>query len=323
MQAMVVARVPAVALALLALGATVAGCGGSAAEPQGSAEPLAAAGADWAGMSDHDQREALRGCRLDAAFAAATSDGVQAPPFRASAYRAYANADGAQLRTALGAWLDVPEHARQTVGAACATVLRDLVASTPATTGPVADFSWPIAARSSDLYLAATGAAMTVPVRLTPAGARLAIGRAPGRAVSTARVTIAARGPIATVRLADIPLGVSYLQVRVQAGADATTRLLVVRRAAVTKPAAHASTFAPITLRGRDSRGLRVLDVPLRAVATVQTDRAALTLSSRGALLLAHAANGRETTVIPAGRYRDVAVAATGTWTVRIVPADT
>ena len=77
-------------------------------------------------------------------------------------------------------------------------------------------------------------------------------------------------------------------------------------------------TFQPIVLHGTGSRTLSVLDVPRRAVATVRS-AAPLALSSSHTLLLTHR-KGRMTQQIAPGLYRDVRIAAAGTWSLRLAP---
>lgn len=294
-----------------------AGCGSSDDDEPTAAQRLAAPGATWSDLGANDQVTALRACRLDAAVAAATGGGVRSAPYYSGRYDAVAGVDGAQLHVALDAWFAQPDHAQQSIGEGCAKVLQSLVVPQ---VEPRADFAYPVATRPTDLYLAVTSDAARLPVRLTPSGARLMIGSAPDRATSTAQATVAGSAAgTATVTLRRLPLGVSYLRVRVEAGARSSERLLVVRRSAA--PTVQAGTFAPITLRGKNSRGIPVLYLPRPAVATVATDDAALSLRSHGALLLTHAPGGREATTIPAGRYRDVKITTTGQWTIRLLPS--
>jgi hypothetical protein len=314
-------RLRAAAVAALAAGTLVAaGCGGDGTETTG-AQRLGAAGATWAQLGDGEQRDTLRACRLKAAVAAATAGGVRAVPYYTTRYDAVIDTDGTALHDALNAFFGDtgPGRGHGSIGEGCQSVLAGLAALTPTQAGPLADFAAPVDGRHEELRLQTTQPDVLVDARLTPADARLTLAAAPGRAVSTARVSVAARDGIASVRLQGLPAGVSYLQARVTAGGRTWERLLVVEREDRTVRRAH--TFAPMTLRGDRSRGLRVLNLPVDGRVTIDAPAAPLTVATGDALLLAHAADDRTPQIIPAGRYRDVRIATSGPWTMTIVPA--
>jgi hypothetical protein len=120
-----------------------------------------------------------------------------------------------------------------------------------------------------------------------------------------------------TFALRGLPLGLSYLRVRVRGSTGESRRLLVISRTHAMR-GQPPRTFVPITLSGTGSRTLSVLDVPVEANATVQSD-APLALSSSHTLLLTHR-KGRLSQTIAPGLYRDVRIAAVGSWSLRLAP---
>jgi hypothetical protein len=314
----------ALALALLAL----AGCGGSGSSTTPTpAQQLAQPGSAWAGLSTADQRAVLRTCRLEAAIGAATGGTTAgataaAPVPRSGAFRAVLHLSAADLRAALDRRFADPAHASERMADGCRHAVQRQIARARIGAAPHADFGPRIEVTGEGLRLTVEGGRVTIPARLTPqTGARLAVTSAPGRAPSAVRAHVTQHGDAATVRLAGVPRGTSYLRATVTAGSRRWHRLITITgKAAPAAPAPR--TFAPMVLHGEDPRGFAVVYVPRDARATVTTDGSPLTLATGRTVLLAHGLGaGRTSATIPAGRYEHVRVRARGPWSIRLVPA--
>lgn len=325
---------PPAALATLAvvLGAllVLAGCGSSGGTTTTPAQQLRQPGSAWASMSTDDQRDLLHSCRLSAAVAVATGGSQPAPvasvPSTAAARSAAFN-DVLQLptvdvRAALDARFAGSARPDEPLGEACQQVIQEQIAQAHIGQSPWADFGAPLEATAEGLRLTVDGGGATIPVRLTPAtGAILRITSAPARAANPAQVSVAQQGDRAIVRLTHLPVGTSYLRATVRAGGTTWHRLITITGHPAS-PLPPPRTFAPMVLKGEDTRGFPMIYVPRDAVATVTIDGSPLTLTAARTILLAHPlGGGPQRTFLPAGRYRHVRIRARGEWSIRIVPA--
>jgi hypothetical protein len=300
--------------------AAVAGCGGSGSAMTATTPRIDIPGARWAKLSDGEQRETVLDCRLATAVRVARSDGAPGVPLFSDRYRAVQRLDEGTLNTELDRWFADPAHGGQTVRQACAAIALRRADIGELAQRPHVEFGVPVTTRRGPLELSLDEPSIVLTGRLSPARARLTLERPADRARSTARWTIRQRGDAVTVALRGVPLGVSYLQVNVDAPTGRAARLLVVTRSR-TPSARPPRTFAPVSLKGTTSRTLSVLDIPRPAIATVRS-AFPLAVSTSRTLLLAHS-GGRSSTApvrVRPGLYHDVRIAATGPWTLRIVP---
>jgi hypothetical protein len=301
--------------ATLTLMTLLVGCGAKPQAPRVAADRLGEPGAHWAAISRQQRTTIVRICRPAVAVAAGRADDSASATYFSDRYRAVAALSDADLRRALDRWFTDAAHARQTLRAGCNVVAGRMAHLARLAHDPHAGFAAPVTASDGPLAVQTADGTIDLHARVTPATARLTVNHARDRAATPATWTIQRSGGHATVALRDLPRGTSYLRVDVTSRAGHWRRLLVLHRRATTA----ATAFAPIVLRGDGGRRLAALTVPAHAVAHVDAV-GPLALSTPRTLILASGAAGGGLAV-PAGRYTDVTVSASGPWTVRITPA--
>jgi hypothetical protein len=307
---------PTTAACLAALAAASCGGGDKSAllEPAKVRAILGKPGSEWQRLSGGERRDALATCRLERAVDLARGEGATQAPYFSSRYTAVMRLRAEELREALRRRFAKPEFRREPIGSGCRAVIDKHVDLPALLSRPYADFASPVAVRRGVLTLDVAGDRTVLRARVAPAGARLRIEHAPGRARTTARWTITHRGAEAIVRLRGIPRGISYLQARV----GSWRRTIVVRgtRAPVL-PAPRA--FAPIRLRGRGEVGLPTLYVPRPATLLASAEGAPIAVTT-GHTLLAAVSGKPGDRIVPLrpGHYRDVRVRSPGRWSLLI-----
>jgi hypothetical protein len=307
---------------LAAAALAAAGCGGGGSDRQTVAQETAVQlgrpGSAWSALKGPARIEALKDCRLAAAVAAATPADAATAPYFSDRYRAIQRLDEVRLGVGLDRFFAGTRRDDETLQAGCTRVATRLADVAAVARRPHAELSLPVAARTKGPFSLTVSTADTrITGRVTPSDASIRLVRPADRSRTPATWTTRRRGDGVTFDLRGLPLGVTYLRVEVSGPTGSSSRLLVITRK-------HASrlqpprTFVPIVLNGTGSRTLSVLDVPRRAIATVRSN-APLALSSSHTLLLTHR-KGRMTQTIAPGLYRDVRIAAAGTWSLRLAP---
>lgn len=308
------------ALILLALAMAAApGCGGDGTKPPAAETvvQLARPGAGWAVLKGAARREALKDCRLAAAVTAATPNDAATAPYFSDRYRAIQRLDENALGAAVDRFFAGTRRDGQSLQTGCTAVATRLAKVDEVARRPHVELSLPVSSRKGPFTLTVSTSAATISGRVTPSSATAALVRPGDRSRTPATWSAERVGDGVTWALRGLPLGVSYLRVDVHGPTGSSQRLFVITRKHAT--GTHAPrTFQPIVLHGTGSRTLNVLDVPRRAVATVRS-AAPLALSSSHTLLLTHR-KGRMTQEIAPGLYRDVRIAAAGTWSLRLAP---
>jgi hypothetical protein len=309
-------------LTLLAAAAVwAAGCGGGGGGGTPTAEhtvvQLGRSGSVWATLTGPARTEALKDCRLAAAVAAATPADAATAPYFSDRYRAIQRLDEAKLGVGLDRFFGGTRRDGETLQQGCTAVATRLADVAAVARHPHAELSLPVSSRKGPFTLTVSSATTQITGRVTPSDATVTLERPPDRSRTPATWTTRRRGDAVRFSLRGLPLGVSYLSVRVSGSTGSSDRLLVITR---THPmhGRPPRTFLPIVLDGTGSRTLSVLDVPVAATATVRSS-APLALSSSHTLLLTHR-RGRTTQTIAPGLYRDVRIAAAGTWSLRLAP---
>jgi hypothetical protein len=305
---------------LAAVALAAAGCGGGdGGEPTATqtAVQLGRPGSAWGALQGPARREALKDCRLAAAVTAATPADASTAPYFSDRYRAIQRLDEVRLGVGVDRFFAGSARDGQTLQAGCTAVATRLAHVAAVARRPHAELSLPVASRKGPFTLTVSSSTTRISGRVTPANAEIRLVRPADRSRTPATWTTRRRGDGVTFTLRDLPLGVTYLRVEVRGPTETSRRLLVItrKRASRVQPP---RTFQPIVLNGTGSRTFSVLDVPRRAVATVRSS-APLALSSSHTLLLTHR-RGRMTQTIAPGLYRDVRIAAAGTWSLRLAP---
>ncbi|MDX6701782.1 MAG: hypothetical protein QOF26_2008 [Baekduia sp.] len=318
-------RLPSSTAGLLVAGAlVVAGCGsggGSGATTTApTARMLQGPGASWAGLTPHDRRAAIKACRLQTAVSAAREEGASTAPFYSDRYRAIEQVADGKLGPALDRWFTNPAHDREAVQQGCTTLARGLSNVDAVARRPHVSFALPVTTGDGPFTLKVDEPTAELLGRITPTGTRVSLERPADRSRTTATWTIRRQDDTVRIALRNIPLGVSYVRVVVDGPGGRAGRLLVLTRERASR-LGPARTFRPIALHGTGSRTLPVMLIPVRAVATVQTDGTPLALVTDHTLLLAHDAGRTGPSPISPGAYRAVRVAAAGPWTLKIAPA--
>jgi hypothetical protein len=313
-------RARALILPALATAAAAAGCGGGDGTKPPAAQTvvqLGRPGSAWPALTGPARREALKDCRLAAAVSAATPDDAATAPYFSDRYRAIQRLDENALGVAVDHFFAGTSRDRTSLQAGCTAVATQLAKVDEVARRPHVEMSLPVSSRKGPFTLTVSTSTTTISGRVTPSSAEATLVRPGDRSRTPASWTNRRIGDGVTWTLRGLPLGVSYLRVDVHGPTGSSQRLLVVTRkhASRTHPP---RTFQPIVLNGTGSRTLNVLDVPRRAVATVRST-APLALSSSHTLLLTHR-KGRKTYQIAPGLYRDVRIAAAGTWSLRLAP---
>lgn len=297
-----------------------AGCGGGgggAPTAEQAAVQLGRPGTAWETLKGPVRTEALKDCRLAAAVTAATPADAATAPYFSDRYRAVQRLDEAKLGLGLDRWFAGTRRDGQTLQAGCTAVATRLADVAAVARHPHAELSLPVSSREGPFTLTVASATAQITGRVTPADAAVTLERPRDRSRTPATWTTRRRGDAVTFALRGLPLGLSYLRVRVRGSTGESRRLLVISRTHAMR-GQPPRTFVPITLSGTGSRTLSVLDVPVEANATVQSD-APLALSSSHTLLLTHR-KGRLSQTIAPGLYRDVRIAAVGSWSLRLAP---
>jgi hypothetical protein len=315
-------RLPGPILLAATVALAASGCGGGGG-PGTQTEPAAIAlgrpGSAWSGLDARARRDTLKACRLAAAVQAATPPSAASAPYFSDRYRAIQRLDERALGVGIDRFFAGFARDDETLMAGCVAVATRLADVEAVTRPPHAELSLPVSSRKGPFTLTVSRSVTQLAGRVTPADARLTLERPSDRARTTARWRIVRRGDAVRVALHGLPLGVSYLRVVVAGPTGTSRRLLVITRK-------HASrvppprTFAPFVVDGTGSRTFAVLDVPRPAVATVRSG-APLAISSSHTLLLTHTGGrGASRHTIAPGLYRDVRIAAAGTWSLRLAP---
>jgi len=312
---------PTLLLLLLAAVLALAACGGGDGDAPGRdaaiAQRLAQPGRTWASLSAGEQQDTLAACRLQRAVDLAREAGATSAPYYSSRFAKVMDIPGDELHHDLTRRFARPPGAGETIADGCRAAVDARVDPAALRRASHADFASPVTVRRGVLTLNADGDDALLQARVSPAGARLTVGDAPGRARTTARWTITRRDGVTTVDLRAIPLGTSYLQV----GVGDWHRVLIVHGARASR-FAPPRTFAAIRLHGQGQVGLPVLYVPRPALVTTDVDRAPLAMTSGTTLLVAVSGDGDGGHVpLDPGRYRDVRVRTPGAWSISVVPA--
>jgi hypothetical protein len=295
---------------------TVGACGSTPHKDAAIAERLDRPGTTWAKLSPVQQREALSTCRLGEAVAVAREGGATSAPYYSSRFATVMAVPGARLHQRLDAWFADGAHATQTVREGCTAVVAGLVDLPALRRRAHADFASPVRVTRDALRLMVDGDSALLRARVSPAGARLVLSSAPGRARTTATWTMREQDGVTVVDLRRMPRGTSYLGIRV----GSWRRVMIIHQAPARR-LPPPRTFAPIALRGQGEVGLRLLYVPQPAEVSARIDGAPLTLTTGRTLLLALGpGDGPEPVPLRPGRYRDVQVRTPGAWSIRIVP---